>query len=327
MSTLGKSLVVLNVLAAIAFFCLAAADWGKRQAWSYSVLRHDLLINGLPLDENDTRPDGVRMVDLLGQNTLNQVFQQAGGQPVSTQVAEVQRRIPPLRSEIEGQPNDPAKKQRLEQIVLPLLRTGGERDAVREQIRTGKIEELMGPGGPFEAAFQSAQNTQLEASQRRQAIAHVLFNVSEQPADQQRAVVVCGLEAYDREVDSQAAALRDMVERQEHLIAADRAAFEATYKQLFARLELQAERVAQAQKALQHQRDLVAQHQVLVNARKTDVMNLSADLEKAKQDAAVALKGQEKMERELFAADQAAGTAKDATVRLEQQIRSRELGR
>ncbi len=63
MSLLGKILALVNILAAVGFIYLAASDYGKRQQWSYAVYRHDLAINGLPLDEKEVDVDGVPQQD------------------------------------------------------------------------------------------------------------------------------------------------------------------------------------------------------------------------------------------------------------------------
>src|SRR5215471_11112220 len=57
MSMLGKVLACLNVLVAIALAVLVALDYGKRQAWAYSVFRHDLAVKGIPLNPEELGPD------------------------------------------------------------------------------------------------------------------------------------------------------------------------------------------------------------------------------------------------------------------------------
>src|SRR5260370_37405053 len=89
MSLFGKILAFLNVLAAVAFFSLAAMDWGKRQAWAYNLYRHDLAMKGLPVTADETDKDGVPWVEGLTQKTLQEMFQPVGGNPVKTQLEEV----------------------------------------------------------------------------------------------------------------------------------------------------------------------------------------------------------------------------------------------
>src|SRR5262249_13446498 len=46
MSTLGKILIILNILAGAGFGALVLLDYNKRQAFSYAVFRNDLAIQG-----------------------------------------------------------------------------------------------------------------------------------------------------------------------------------------------------------------------------------------------------------------------------------------
>lgn len=331
MSTLGKILAFLNVFAAIAFVCLAAADWSKRQAWAYAVYRHDLLIQGLPVDEKEMDVDGQPLVKSLSDKTLQQVFQ-SGGQPVDTQAKEVRRRHDQLKSEIEADANP---KQKFLQVVLPVQRTRGERDALTRLVQDPKVkvDELMASDGPFEKAFsealdgKDAQGKELENSQRRQAIAHLLMNLSDDPAELQRATTVVGLAAASQAVDRQAHAYADM----DKAIRADRESarsrFETTHKEIVQKIEVLAERVADLQLALQSQKTLTAKHQALVAARKADVGNVTKELEDARKATQDALAKQTKMEEELAKTKSEYAQALDANQKLEREIRTRELGR
>ena len=51
MTLLGKILAALNVLAALAFATLLVMAYGKRQAWSFAVFRHDVQLLGLPIEK------------------------------------------------------------------------------------------------------------------------------------------------------------------------------------------------------------------------------------------------------------------------------------
>ena len=101
MSLFGKILAFLNVLAAVAFFSLAAMDWGKRQAWAYDLYRHDLAMKGIPVTEDETDKDGVLRVEGLTQKTLQEMFQQVGGNPVKTQRGEVEAVRTRLQARLE----------------------------------------------------------------------------------------------------------------------------------------------------------------------------------------------------------------------------------
>src|SRR5262249_6796367 len=58
MSLLGKILAIFNVLAAVAFFYVASIDWAKHEAWADAALQHDLVIQGLPVDDQERDAQG-----------------------------------------------------------------------------------------------------------------------------------------------------------------------------------------------------------------------------------------------------------------------------
>jgi hypothetical protein len=130
MSLFGKLLAIFNVLAAIAFGCVAVLDYGQRQAWSHAVLRADTLIYGLPLDENETTVDGDKRFEELPTKSLDDHFSNAGGIPQKTQLLEVNRVKGAVQSWINQAPND------------------AERETIRVELVVGRAE---GPNGPAAA--------------------------------------------------------------------------------------------------------------------------------------------------------------------------------
>src|SRR5438552_12773650 len=89
MSIAGKILAIFNVLAAIAFVIVAGLDWGQRERWAYAVYRHDLLVDGLPIDAKELGPDLKPRVDKLTEPWFSAMFQRAGGKPVKTVSQEI----------------------------------------------------------------------------------------------------------------------------------------------------------------------------------------------------------------------------------------------
>ncbi|MBX9583134.1 MAG: hypothetical protein K2X87_22735 [Gemmataceae bacterium] len=84
MSTLGKVLLVINLLASAAFVYLATQDWAKgRQVIEAAGLRQVLLLRGLPLGE---RPDDLQTADLPADATAEVPFrvEMGGGRPTET---------------------------------------------------------------------------------------------------------------------------------------------------------------------------------------------------------------------------------------------------
>lgn len=328
MSTLGKVFAALNIVAAVAFVSLAAMDWGHRYAWRYSVFRHDLAIKGLPVDGQEKNLDGIPVVDLLTDKTLQEVFQGAGA-PVKTQVEEVKRRQEQLQSELAAADRKTVSLK-LSRTLLPLARTRGQRDALAGQIQIGKVNGLLTPDGPFfREALQGkdAKGNDLEQDQRRAAIAHVLVLLSDDAAEMQRAIAVVGLEAASRALDGQALAFGGMDQSVRADTTSRRAEFETSNKQVVQLIEVLASRLADIRNALQHQRDLNARHQTLVAGRQADLTDVTNQLDLAGKATQVELARQSLLEKELFNAERAYGEAMETNQKLERQLRGQELGR
>jgi hypothetical protein len=334
MSTLNKVLAVLNVLAAIGFLCVAGLDYGKRQAWMYAARQQDFIIKGLPVDENEKDVEGRPLVDAMGKSMQQQLF--AGvSDPVTTQKAEVKKRYDALRTEINEAPDPDTKKKILEAVLVPLTRTWGQRYELQRKIRDPQagVDTLLAPDGPFDAAFAEALEGKTVAGQdlgleeRREAIAHLLFNLSDKPDLHSRTVRVVGLAAYTREADSQATALQNMVPELEHAREKELTAFEVEHKELVRQIVAMAERVREVSETLKKQQLLAQHHTTLVAARQGDVQKITAEIKDAKKAAELALAGQSRLENALFRADQAITAAAEKNQQLLQQINNLEIGR
>jgi hypothetical protein len=138
MSTLGKVLLVINLLASAGFVYLATQDWAKgRQVIEAAGLRQVLLLQGLPLGDRPDDPQGADLpadpaaevpfrvelggaakpVETVSPGVLKAYFASAGGAtteaaapvvlttnaPVANQLAEVRR----VRSLIAARANEP----------------------------------------------------------------------------------------------------------------------------------------------------------------------------------------------------------------------------
>jgi hypothetical protein len=106
----GKILALLNMLGAVGLVYLALMDYGKRQSWSHSVLLHDVILDGLPLDEKEADKDKVPLVERLGGST-SELFSKAGGNPVATQRQEVERVKGILDEQLQKAETDKARQQ------------------------------------------------------------------------------------------------------------------------------------------------------------------------------------------------------------------------
>ena len=166
MSLFGKILAFLNVLAAVAFFSLAAMDWGKRQAWAYDLYRHDLAIIGLPVNEDETDKDGVLRVEGLTQKTLQEMFQQVGGNPVKTQRQEVEAVRSRLQAKLEETDPKETKLQKQAKFLLPLAQSASRREWL---IKTA-AGQSMAAHGVFDPVFEKELEANADADKRRQLL-------------------------------------------------------------------------------------------------------------------------------------------------------------
>jgi hypothetical protein len=259
MSTLGKVLAILNGLAALGFFTVAALDYGQRQAWSTAVFQQDLLIGGLPIDERQVDIEGTPVVSVLSKGILQKAFSGAG-EPVRTQLAEVKKRHDALVQTIDS-------KQALEAVLMPLTKSLGEREELRDQIAKGNLDELKGADGPLEGAFKEA------LSGRKQAIAHVLYGTSQNQQEEQRTLIVVGMQEYVHTADEQATRFAEMAPQLRLLIANDRTNWELKHKALIQEIIALAERLHTLDEMLTKQQELRDQHhRALVAARQGDVV-------------------------------------------------------
>jgi hypothetical protein len=323
MSTLGKVLAVLNVLAAIGLFTVAALNYGQRQAWTTAVFQQDLLISGLPINETQVDVEGKPIVSQLGKGILQKLFSGAG-EPVRTQLAEVKQRHDRLAQSIDS-------KEAMQAVLLPLARSVSDREELRDQIAKGSLEDLKGPEGPFEAAFKEAmtgkdiQGKPFDLSGWKQAIAHVLYGTSQNPQDQQRTLIVVGLDEYVHSADKQAARLAQMVPELQLQIANGSTDWQLKHKALIQEIVALAERVRTEEEVLTKQQDLRDQrHQALVAARKGDVEELTKLLENTRKQLAQELTRQSALETQLVDKQKEVAAADAGNQQLEREIRSRE---
>jgi glutathione S-transferase len=322
MSIPGKILAVLNVLAAGLFVFLAAADWGKRQSWTYGVYRFQLAIDGLPLDAEARGADGVPLVKNLTDKTFQDVFKPVGGisgtaPEDKTQVGEVKRVQAAVRKDIEAAPTVEAKREKLSNILVNLQRTEGDREAMYQQIMKTNVDQLMAPEGPLDQAFnqaiaaKNAEGQERDPEERRLAIAHLLcnispppslFNMSESTEWKERAQVVVGLKTFVTEVNHQAAAFQAMFLQVGHALEKDRDYFEKESRRILGELQVLnqnlADRKSEFHKQQQVADGLMAQNQ----NRTTELAELRNKVNTTQQSAQAALLELDRYQKRLFEA-------------------------
>lgn len=128
MTWLGKTLAVLNIVAALAFVYLAFQDYATREAWAYANYVHDVAVNGLPLDDKATDDRESPLKYRLANDTKKEWFGSNGG-PVATQVEEVNRVKGLVDAKIGALNDDPAKQTvEYARILTPFARHNTERE-------------------------------------------------------------------------------------------------------------------------------------------------------------------------------------------------------
>jgi hypothetical protein len=307
MSTLGKVLAVFNLLIVLAaFFYFFPTDWGTRQSWAHSYFRHELVLDGLPLDDQEKDTEGHIQKDKISEADRKQMF--PGGNPVVTQMAEIKNERDRLQNA------DPA---RLKEILSLMARTGDE----REEILATDPQKLQPEA--IARIFEEVDKAK-DPGALRSAIAHTLFNCYEKEDKEKRLLVVIGLKEYTREVNQEADNLIAMAARVRRGTQRDLSAFEAHYPQLVKDIQVLNEKINDAKKLLEFQDELAKSHNSLVMKRTQDV----ADLKRAISDARLATRqalDQLTNEQKLYhQAEAEAGQRAKENQDLEREIRQRE---
>jgi hypothetical protein len=356
MSLLGKILLFVNVLMAVGFLYVAGLNWGKRQSWANAVLQHQLVIDGVPIDDQDKdKEGGPRSKDLTDQE-YQQLFQKAGGDVSKTQVDEVQKVKGKVQQWIDDANVKGTKAQKLAFVLMQLspsiddyeiLKKRWEDPAANDpaedvlQARLDQaFEDAKSPKMTIKNADGSTQEKDRSPAQRRQAICHLLFAMSRvlaqtetppQPLTAskayQRIVSVCGLDTCIGEVNDQADLTQRLTEDVRHGMALDRERFLAADRALLAQVEDLSEKVERQKSFLKVQNDLLDNQKKLVDIRRLEVDRMEKELAAAREKTKEELKVQARMEDQLFKSRRANRDAFEKNLQYEQQLRSLEKGR
>jgi hypothetical protein len=127
MSTTGKVFALLNLLGLIGLTILAAMLYAKTKAWSYAAFLHELYLSGLPFDNQQTDAKGNPLSQNISDQTKTDIFAQAGGNPVVTQLDELARVRKKWQGTIDSISDDNEKTRELARILLVLARNQHER--------------------------------------------------------------------------------------------------------------------------------------------------------------------------------------------------------
>jgi hypothetical protein len=316
MSTLSKVLVGLCVVAALVFGGLAIADLKQRQEWTQKLFLYDLAFSGLPLDASSD-PRVFRELSDKDGPVLKTLFKT--GNPVRTQMEEVERLHAEVRRNVDSQPDEAARRAALQSYLLPLAHTVGRQAAIRDP--KTPLDQL---NSDLEDEFKITGAQDPKSGQ----VADLVYNLNLalDPASD-RAQVVLGLPAYASAAHRRANALHDLASSVRYAINRDRSDFEDAHQRQVQKIMAQTEIL----KGLRHSLALRAAErtrwQEEVNKRTLLIQDLEKELAKAREDAAAALREQTRKEQELVTAQRGVAVAQERNVRLENQIRTLERGR
>jgi hypothetical protein len=331
MPLFAKILAFLNILAAAGFIYLASLDYAVRQTWAYEVFRHELVVDGLPVDKQDS---GRRVHDPLYYDLDTgalDLFENAGaGEPVRTQEEEVKRVQKQVKDEIEALEGD-ARRQKVKELALAQARNGDERDKVFKDFanKNNSTDQLK---DDFLALFDKAAAEEEGAQKqdvagKRRAIAHLLYNLSPDTEKHQRLAIVIGLRSFADEAERQSAQLRQMAQRTRLLSIDDRTAFEGAYLRHRDRIVQLAHEVLRKQDDLKNKEEQSKRTEAEIKKREGEIDKLNEVVTIALAKTQEALERQAAIEKELFGLHDELGTMNDANQKLEREIRILELGR
>jgi hypothetical protein len=337
MTLLGKILALVNILAAIGFVYLAASDYAARRQAAYGIYRMDLQIDGLPLDDTEQDVEGQVRVKDLSQNTQNELFQQAGGSPVATQLQELDRVKNAVKSKIDSgdaitvfDPQNPKQQlslatpdQKRAWFLLYLARSLSPQTPAEGQPatvdRTTLISQMKAGNKvtdeDLERVFTTVRSIS-DPGDKRRALAEVLFSLVEPVAlseGQQgerladlpaykRFVVVVGLKSAVQAVDAVAAAQARMTEEADEILSANRATFTAEHNRMVGFIRDLEDQHRRAGLALEAQRNQTAAQDQVVKERERQVNDLKARLDAARKATKDELAKQAKVQDAVLAA-------------------------
>ena len=325
MSTFGKALAIVNVLAAIGFLVLASGNYAKRHSFDYSVQVNGFIIDGIALDDKEKDSEQQLLAKLITPQMSKDL-----GIVEKSQKEVVEKRRDKLLGAVSAAAD---KKAELLKILGPLARTYGERvqlaadnaDDLTSKLNQAVNEALQGQmPGTFDAANASQK---LANDQQRTVMAHFLFGTSMDGADFQTTIAAVGLTHYIRELDSQTLAIEGMTRVVEAGIASDRSTFASNHGAYIQDIIGLKERLDVQIEVLRRQENLLTQYQSLIAARQKDIEDLNKEIAAATATKVAALATQSQLEKAIHSAEVLINKTERDNQTREREIRSQELGR
>jgi hypothetical protein len=314
-------------MALAAFFYFFPTGWGTRQSWAHSDFRHELVLDGLPVNDEVKDTEGHVVKDKISDADLKQIF--PGGNPVRTQTEEVNR----VRGSVDA--------DRALEMLKTMARTGSERDEVFEYQKLKQQGEKAVPDKArkeYEARKEYLENKfqdpkaivfdEVDKAKNpgalRSAIAHVLFNSYEKDDKERRLPIVVGLKEFSLEVNQEADALVSMTARVRRGMQRDLSAFEGQYPQLIKDIQVLNDKIEDSKKQLEFQEQLRMSHNSLVMRRIQDVEALKKAIFDARQATRQAMETLTKEQKLYFQAEAETGQRAKENLDFEREIRKKE---
>src|SRR5262249_50730146 len=197
------------------------------------------------------------------------------------------------------------------------------------------------PGVP--TAPLDSPKTEDDKQLKREQIAHLLIHLAPRDLDwQQRVAAVVGLKTYVPVLNRQAAALSAMADRARLILRRDQSTFLAEYQALLSQLRTEADRLADADRRLAREKDLLNEQMVILSGfievddpknpgQKVKVPGLrlrvaqfEKDLADKRAETTRSLTQQAAMEQQIFDVLAETVRTQDAIRRTEQRLRELE---
>jgi hypothetical protein len=323
MSIAGKILAIFNVLAAIAFVAVAGLDWGQRERWAFAVFRHDLLVDGLPIDAEEKGPNLKPRVDQFNEPWFAAMFQRVGGRPVKTQTEEVDRLQKDVQAQVTSQDPPGTKSQKLARFLFPLARTSTEREEYAKLATAPPLAEAE-KEAKREADLQAALDRQFDGVKRRGADGHehsdeerklnaarLLFCLGDAmqkdpnadflaSQDYQRFLIVCGLSNAARAIDDQAMVIQAMTEEATRIHHAELNQFLYDLSQIIYDDQAYADAAERLERILQAKQAEVEKQKQVVTERRVQISKLTDQLNTLRQETGKDLEEQSRQEQEVM---------------------------
>lgn len=273
MSLLGKIFALLNTLLAFGLCVILVQDLGVRKNWTYLVFRQDIVLNGLPLDEEETTKTNINIksnLDGLDDGALKGIFKDAGGplkvdnRVVLTQVDEVKRmhkKLDDKEKEIEGSDK---KAQFLSKLLLENAITYVDRSKYHNLINKAdpktladeytslreSVDNLFLSAEPREKSRLPQRAHIISKSESRTAIASLLLSLY-QTVDEgseesmRRFVVVVGPDFASKAFDGHAVVLARTFDNLDSHLTREEAIFVTEHRELLTEMGRRAKQAKQ----------------------------------------------------------------------------------